>query len=48
MERKMFWLIFMILSLIADFVLPFWWAVVATFPIIALSWWIVYRSGWIE
>jgi len=37
MQRKMFW---------ADFVLPLWWAVAATIPILFLSWWIAYRSDW--
>jgi len=46
MQRKMFWIIFAMLGLIADFTLPFWWAVAATFPILALSWWIAYRSDW--
>ncbi|WP_180538104.1 hypothetical protein [Nevskia soli] len=46
MERKMFWLTFTVLSLGAEIVLPFWWGVAATFPILFLSWWIVYRSGW--
>jgi hypothetical protein len=46
MERKMFWLVFGILSLGADFVLPLWWALGATIPIFALSWWAAYRSGW--
>jgi hypothetical protein len=46
MERKMFWAIFTALGLIADFVLPFWWAVVATLPILAFSWWVAYRSDW--
>lgn len=48
MERRMFWLIAMTLSLVADLVLPsFWWGLAATIPIFALSWWIVYRSGWL-
>jgi len=34
------------LGLIADFTLPLWWAVGATFPILAASWWIAYRSDW--
>jgi len=46
MQRKIFWLLFAALGLIADFTLPFVWAVVATFPILALSWWIAYRSNW--
>jgi hypothetical protein len=45
MERKMFWLTFSVLGLAADFVLPMWWALGATIPIFAVSWWIAYRSG---
>jgi hypothetical protein len=46
MERKMFWLTFATLSLGADIVLPMWWALGATIPIFAVSWWIAYRSAW--
>ena len=46
MQRKVFWLIFVALGLIADLALPMVWALVATLPIIILSWWIAYRSGW--
>jgi len=46
MERKMFWLTFAVLGLIADFVLPLWWALGATIPIFCLSWWVAYRSDW--
>ncbi|HEV3510094.1 MAG TPA: hypothetical protein VGS05_00230 [Candidatus Sulfotelmatobacter sp.] len=46
MEKKLFWMIFAILGIVADFLLPFWWAVAATIPILILSWWIVYRSDW--
>jgi hypothetical protein len=45
-ERKVFWLTFVALSLIADFALPLAWGVLATLPILVLSWWIAYRSGW--
>jgi len=48
MQRKFFWMIFMGLSLLADFLLPLVWGVVATLPIAVLSWWIAYRSGWLE
>ena len=44
--RRRFWLIFAILGLIADFMLPFWWAFFATIPILFFSWWVAYRSGW--
>jgi hypothetical protein len=46
MQRRMFWLFVVTFSLIADFVLPFWWGVAATIPIIVLSWWMAYRSDW--
>jgi len=44
MQRKVFWVTFAILGLIADLALPFWWALVATIPIGFGSWWIAYRS----
>ena len=46
MERKIFWLVFLFLGLVADFVLPLWWALGATVPIFAFSWWVAYRSEW--
>jgi hypothetical protein len=45
-ERKIFWLVFAVLGLAADFLLPFWWAVVATLPILYIAWWVAYRSEW--
>lgn len=47
MEKKIFWLLVTILSLAADVVLPLIWGFVAMIPIIFVSWWVVYRSGWI-
>jgi len=46
MQLTMFWTLFALLGLLADFVLPLWWAVAATIPILFLSWWIAYRSDW--
>lgn len=46
-QRKMFWIILTVLSLIADFALPLVWGLIATIPLIFVSWWIVYRSGWV-
>jgi hypothetical protein len=46
MQRKMFWIIFTVLTLLADMVLPFWWALASTVPILVASWWMAYRSGW--
>jgi hypothetical protein len=48
MERKIFWLVFIALGLLADFVLPLWWALGATIPIAYISWWVAYRSNWFE
>jgi hypothetical protein len=45
-EKKIFWMIFLVLSLLADFTLPLMWGLLATFPILLLSWWIAYKSEW--
>jgi len=45
-ERKIFWLTFAVLGLIADLVLPFWWGLAATIPIFLISWWLAYRTDW--
>ncbi len=46
MQIKLFWLIFIMLSILASFLLPFLWSTLASIPIFILSWWIVYRSEW--
>jgi uncharacterized membrane protein len=46
LEKKIFWAIFMVLGLIADFTLPLMWSLILTLPILVLSWWIAYRSEW--
>jgi hypothetical protein len=46
MQRKVFWMSFTALGLIADLALPFWWALGATIPAGMLAWWIAYRSDW--
>ena len=48
MEKKLFWGIFILLSLVADLALPLVWSMILTLPILALSWWIAYRSNWFE
>lgn len=45
-ERKVFWITFTALGLLADFTLPLWWALIATIPIGMASWWVAYRSDW--
>ena len=46
MQRKVFWILVILLGLISDILLPLWWSVAAFIPIVALSWWIAYRSDW--
>lgn len=46
MQKKVFWIIFSVLGLIADFSLSIWWALIATIPITYISWWVAYRSDW--
>jgi hypothetical protein len=46
MERKIFWMTFTVLGLLADFLLPLWWALAATVPVLFISWWVAYRSDW--
>ena len=46
MQKKIFWGTFTLLGLLADMILPLWWAVAATIPLLVLSWWIAYKSDW--
>lgn len=46
MERKIFWLLFITLSLIMEFTLSIEWNLILTIPLLALCWWIAYRSSW--
>ena len=46
MERKIFWTVFTVLGLLADFMLPIWWGLAATIPIVFIAWWVAYRSDW--
>ena len=46
MQRKVFWTLFVLLGLLADFTLPLGWALAATIPIIVACWWVAYRSDW--
>jgi hypothetical protein len=46
MEKKIFWVSFTVLGLLADFLLPIWWGLAATIPILYASWWVAYRSDW--
>ena len=46
MQKKVFWMVLTILGLLADFLLPLWWAFAATVPIFFFAWWVAYRSDW--
>ena len=48
MQRKIFWILFVSLSLIADFALPLVWGLVLTLPLAVLCWWVAFRSGWFD
>ena len=48
MERKIFWAVFILLGLLADFLLPLWWGIAATIPILFVAWWVAYRSEWFQ
>lgn len=48
MQKRIFWVTFLLLSLIADVALPLLWGLLATLPIAVMSWWMAYRSGWFE
>src|ERR1700684_1564200 len=48
MEKKVFWITFTVLGLLADFLLPIWWGLAATVPIVFASWWVAYRSDWFK
>lgn len=46
MQNKIFWALVLVLSLLADMVLPLMWGLLASIPIVIVSWWIVYKSEW--
>ena len=48
MQRKVFWITFILLGLVADIVLPFIWGIICTVPIFIVSWWLAYKSEWFE
>ena len=45
MQRKIFWIIFLVLDTVAGFTLPMGWALLASFPLVVIAWWLAYRSG---
>jgi len=45
MEKKIFWMLFFILSLMM-YALPIWLGLVLALPLLVLCWWVAYKSGW--
>jgi hypothetical protein len=48
MEKKIFWMLFLILGTIMDVALPIWWSLALTLPLLVMCWWIAYKSGWFD
>jgi hypothetical protein len=48
MQKKVFWITFILLGLLADVALPLSWAIICTIPILIFSWWLAYRSVWFD
>jgi hypothetical protein len=48
MEKKIFWMLFIVLGLIMDVALPLWWGLALTLPLAVFCWWVAYRSGWFQ
>jgi hypothetical protein len=48
MEKKIFWLLFTVLGAVMGLLLPLWWNLALTLPLLVLCWWVVYRSGWFQ
>ena len=48
LQKKIFWLVFIGLDMMTGFAVSFVWSLILTLPIIVLSWWIAYKSGWFE
>lgn len=46
MQRKVMWILIIVLGGVAGFILPLWWGIVANIPIIFFSWWVAYRTDW--
>jgi len=48
MQKKIFWLLFIVLGLVLDLTLPLVWSIALTLPLLVACWWLVYRSGWLD
>ena len=48
MEKKIFWMLFIVLGLVMDVALPLWWGLALTLPLAVFCWWVAYKSGWFQ
>lgn len=48
MQRKVFWISFTMLGLLADMILPLAWGIACTVPLLFLCWWLAYKSEWFD
>jgi hypothetical protein len=48
LQKKMFWAIYIALSLVADFTLSLTWSLILSIPLLFVSWWLAYRTGWFD
>jgi uncharacterized membrane protein len=44
MEKKIFWMLFIVLGLVMDVALPLWWGLALTLPLAVFCWWVAYRQ----
>jgi hypothetical protein len=47
MDKKIFWLLFTVLGAVMGLLLPLWWNLALTLPLLVFCWWVVYRSRWV-
>ena len=46
MEKRIFWLLFIVIGTVMDIALPIWWSLALTLPLLVLCWWVSYKTGW--
>ncbi len=48
MQKKVFWLLFTVVSSITGLTLSIYWNLALALPLVVVCWWVVYRSGWFD
>jgi hypothetical protein len=48
MQKKVFWLLFTVVSSITGLTLSIYWNLSLALPLWVVCWWVVYRSGWFD